>query len=325
MRRPPITGNTVFNLPKDTKNIELLNGEKKTVLAHFWTSSCASCGRTIPYLREWWNKYKERNFLLVGIHTPEFEFEKESKNVERAVHKLGISWPVVLDNEYHNWNAFKNHYWPALYLADSDGTIVYTHFGEGSYQKTEFEIQQLLKHNSQSPLPPITPQKHSHGRVCITPTPKIYFGYARGITLNSHGYAQDLEFEYIVPKELPIHSSSLKGRFYADANYVESREKNAAIILHCITSEINCVLGPGGKKPAIVEIQYNNSPLSANSAGRNVNDKSEVIITEPTSYSIFRAGRAFQGIISIIAKEDNFRAYSSTFYGCGEANHGVDK
>ena len=117
---------------------------KKVILIDFWTYSCINCQRTTPYLNAWYEKYKDKGFVIIGVHTPEFEFEKDYNNVKAAVEKFGIKFPVVLDNDYSTWTAYKNRYWPRKYLIDIDGYIVYDHIGEGQYEETEQKIQEAL-------------------------------------------------------------------------------------------------------------------------------------------------------------------------------------
>jgi thiol-disulfide isomerase/thioredoxin len=123
-------------------NSEDLRG--KVVLVEFWTYGCINCQRTLPYVKAWSAKYRRDGLLVIGVHTPEFGFEKDRDNVERAVRDLGITYPVVMDNQYEIWNAYKNTYWPAQYLMDAQGRQRYQHIGEGSYQETEKMIQSLL-------------------------------------------------------------------------------------------------------------------------------------------------------------------------------------
>ncbi|OGZ44057.1 MAG: hypothetical protein A3J55_01345 [Candidatus Ryanbacteria bacterium RIFCSPHIGHO2_02_FULL_45_17b] len=117
---------------------------KKVVLIDFWTYSCINCQRTTPYLNTWYEKYKDKGLVIIGVHTPEFEFEKDYTNVKTAVEKFGIKFPVVLDNDYSTWTAYKNQYWPRKYLIDIDGYVVYNHIGEGGYEETEKKIQEAL-------------------------------------------------------------------------------------------------------------------------------------------------------------------------------------
>jgi len=121
---------------------------KEVILLDMWTYSCINCQRTLPYVNTWSEKYKDQGLLVVGIHTPEFEFEKDIENVKDAVEKFGIKYPVVLDNDYGTWRAYSNRYWPRKYLIDIDGFIVYDHKGEGRYDETERKIQELLEERS---------------------------------------------------------------------------------------------------------------------------------------------------------------------------------
>ena len=121
---------------------EALRG--KVVLVDFWTYSCINCQRTLPYVKDWHAKYHEQGLVVIGIHTPEFAYEKDADNVRRAVAKFGIAYPVVLDNAFANWRAYGNEYWPAFYFIDAQGRIRRRHFGEGAYEGNEAAIRQLL-------------------------------------------------------------------------------------------------------------------------------------------------------------------------------------
>ena len=121
----------------------------KVVIYDFWTYSCINCIRTFPYLKAWNEKYADKGLLIIGIHSPEFEFEKDINNVKMAVAKYGLKYPVVLDNDHQTWQAFGNNYWPAEYITDYLGHIRHTHFGEGEYDQTEKVIQQLLDERAQ--------------------------------------------------------------------------------------------------------------------------------------------------------------------------------
>ncbi len=117
---------------------------KKVILIDFWTYSCINCQRTTPYLNAWYEKYKDKGLVIIGIHTPEFEFEKVYQNVLDATKKEGIKYPVVLDNDYSTWTAYQNRFWPRKYLIDIDGYVIYDHIGEGEYEETEKKIQEAL-------------------------------------------------------------------------------------------------------------------------------------------------------------------------------------
>ncbi|HEY1152069.1 MAG TPA: thioredoxin family protein [Pseudoduganella sp.] len=116
----------------------------KVVLVDFWTFDCINCIRTLPYVKSWYEKYKDQGLVVVGVHTPEYPFERKNENVAAAIKRFGITYPVAQDNQYSTWRAYNNQYWPAAYLIDKQGRVVYTHFGEGDYDVTEAKIKELL-------------------------------------------------------------------------------------------------------------------------------------------------------------------------------------
>lgn len=148
----------------------------KVVLVDFWTYTCINCIRTLPYIKEWNEKYKDHGLIIVGVHTPEFEFEKNPENVKKALKDFDITYPVMQDNEYKTWQAYANHYWPAKYMVDKNGKIRYTHFGEGDYDETEAMIQTLLAETGETVNESISnPTYQVQSR-----TPETYLGLARG-------------------------------------------------------------------------------------------------------------------------------------------------
>ena len=285
VRAPNIVGDVWFN----TGSLTAVDLRGKIVLYDFWTYSCVNCQRTLPYLKAWWESYKNKNFLLIGIHTPEFEFEKDLKNVEKAIKDLGVTWPVVLDNDYVNWNAFANHYWPAKYLADRDGKIVYTHFGEGVYAETEKKIRGLLGLEDLKDVSKEAQEEHSHGNVCFIPTPETYCGYGRGNPIKGGTPSKDGDI-------------GLRGEWLVEKEYVESQSPGAQLLLRFHATEVNLVLHPVGEK-AIIEASFNGQ-------------SKEVRITNPTIYNLLRSKELMDGILVITAKEGSFRAYAFTFSGC---------
>lgn len=167
---PEFTGITHW-LNTDPLTMQQLRG--KVVLVDFWTYTCINCIRTLPYVTSWYNKYKDQGLVVVGVHTPEFEFEKDTANVQAALKRFGITYPVAQDNNYGTWNAYSNQYWPADYLINQQGQIVDTHFGEGDYAATEAKIRDLLKiSGTTTTLSDTTPT----GSI----TPETYLGSARG-------------------------------------------------------------------------------------------------------------------------------------------------
>ncbi|MBC7981945.1 redoxin family protein [Candidatus Parcubacteria bacterium] len=171
------------------KPITLAELKGKVVLLDVWTYSCINCKRTIPYINEWYTKYQDKGFEVVGLHTPEFAFEKVQANVEKAVLGFNIKYPVVLDNNYQTWNALQNRYWPRKYLIDIDGYVIYDHIGEGAYEETEKAIQYALKERAERlgidadlPTGIVNLKDQVTGKVN---SPETYFGSARNTNLGS--------------------------------------------------------------------------------------------------------------------------------------------
>jgi thiol-disulfide isomerase/thioredoxin len=138
---PEFTGISKW-LNSDPLTLQQLRG--KVVLVDFWTYTCINCINTLPYVKNWNQKYKDQGLTVIGVHTPEYPFERDTDNVKTAIKRFGITFPVAQDNRYATWNAYDNQYWPAFYLIDKKGQVVYRHFGEGDYAQTEAKIQALL-------------------------------------------------------------------------------------------------------------------------------------------------------------------------------------
>lgn len=192
-------GQTWFN----SKPLTLNELHGKVVMIDFWTYTCINCIRTLPYTKAWYEKYKDKGFILIGVHTPEFEFEKDANNVGMAIRDFGITYPVVQDNNYAIWNAYGNQYWPADYLINKDGKIVDTHFGEGDYDATEKKIQNLLGVT----IPIQNPSYQVH-----TQTPETYLGTQKLGALSSPeqpvaGQTQN----YTVPDPIPYNTFAFGG------------------------------------------------------------------------------------------------------------------
>jgi cytochrome c biogenesis protein CcdA/thiol-disulfide isomerase/thioredoxin len=188
----------------------------KVVLIDFWTYSCINCLRTLPYIRAWAEKYKNSGLVIIGVHTPEFAFEKDPDNVRRAVRELNVSYPVALDNDYKIWKAFSNSYWPADYLIDSAGKIRYHHFGEGKYDESERQIQELLKdRNGQSPTNELVKNAATGAEAAPdsdVESPETYIGYDRADSFMSPGgLSHDAPHLYSAPEHLELNQWGLAG------------------------------------------------------------------------------------------------------------------
>ncbi len=211
-------GGEWFNLG-DEKPPKLVDLKGKVVLVDFWTYTCINCQRTLPYLKAWDEKYRDKGLVIVGVHAPEFEFEKKPSNVAMAIKDFGINYLVMQDNDFATWKSYKNHYWPAKYLIDKDGNIRYTHFGEGNYDDTEIAIQELLAETGvEVSETPDNPVDLTYGR-----TPETYLGSTRSNNESYLSYegkwTQDEEYNS------PTKGSKLNLRFDAKNVYLVMRNK----------------------------------------------------------------------------------------------------
>lgn len=203
---------------------------KKVVLLDIWTYSCINCQRTLPYLKEWDAKYRDMGLVIIGLHTPEFAFERVQKNVENAVKDFGLKYPVALDNDFSTWTAYENRYWPRKYLIDIDGYIVYDHAGEGAYDVTEKEIQKALEErNSRLGIDMSVPKEISSpadkvevsfGQVA---SPEIYFGSARNGYLGSGESGVSGEQKLLAPNNIKLNTLYLDGTWNFAPEYAENK------------------------------------------------------------------------------------------------------
>jgi cytochrome c biogenesis protein CcdA/thiol-disulfide isomerase/thioredoxin len=219
-------------------NLSQLKG--KVVLIDFWTYSCINCLRTLPYLKNWYRDYKNYGFVIIGIHTPEFAFEKNYNNVKKAVEKLGIDYPVALDNHYATWSVYHNHYWPAHYLIDQKGIIRMVHFGEGMYNETENAIRNLL---GLSPLK--INQTKLPSRII---SPETYLGFARGKSYNT-SLIRDQTYNYQYESSLTNDQVGLRGTWKAKEEYILAEGDNCFLDGNFLATHVYLVLSGSSKTP----------------------------------------------------------------------------
>ncbi len=221
-------------------HIEKLRG--KVVLVDFWTYSCINCIRTLPYLKKWHEKYKDKGLVIVGVHTPEFEFEKEAPNVKAAVKKYGISYPVALDSDMRTWEAYDNHYWPAKFLIDKDGFVTYVHFGEGNYEQTEMAIQMALGIKK-----PVT--KESFASYMFDQSPETYAGFGRNFGLGSGLVCDKTGCNvYVDPGDHVTNTVYPAGQWVQEKEYLELKKAPGQISYRFNAREANMVMSPVGAK-----------------------------------------------------------------------------
>ena len=226
--------------------IDRLRG--KVVLVDFWTYSCINCLRTLPHVKAWDPMYRKDGLVIVGVHTPEFAFEAVPSNVEAAVKRLGVRYPVALDSKYGTWNAWGNQYWPAKYLIDRQGHVRYAHFGEGNYDVTEENIRRLL---GEKPGAPASARLHD-----LTPsgplTPESYLGSERIARYAGSPLHEGKVGDYTFPDRLAQNDLAYSGRLRLDAQRIVA-VRDARLRFHIFASKVYLVLGGKGTVQVLVD------------------------------------------------------------------------
>ena len=304
----------------NTDPVKLSDLKGRVVLVDFWTYSCINCIRTIPYLNAWYEKYADDGLVIVGVHSPEFAFEKDYNNVKAAVGKFEIKYPVVQDNDKGTWNAYENRYWPRKYLIDDEGYIRYDHIGEGGYAETEKVIQELLSERSahigvnktfdQSVSKPENAQSVSFGQIN---TPELYFGYefARAKLGNVEGYQPGKVVAYSIPDGTAITPNRiyLQGEWKNNADNMELQSGTGRIVLSYTAKAVNIVAGGSGT----LYISEDGLSISASSRGSDVSDKGEVLVDGQKLYNIATHEGYGNHQIVIDVNGKGFQIYTFTF------------
>ena len=294
----------------------------KVVLIDFWTYSCINCIRTLPYLVDWNQKYSDKGLVIVGIHSPEFEFEKGIDNVKQAVTRFGIKYPVLLDNDHGTWNAFQNSYWPRKYLVDSEGFIRYDHIGEGGYVETENAIRNLLaERGGKKSISPTSvnqtnlsvPESQSVDFNQIK-TPELYFGYqyARSQLGNNEGFDPEKIVNYtLASSKLKPNVIYLEGEWKNNADSMELVSKEGKIILDYSAKSINIVAGGEGE---ITVMEFGKDNQTSNPySGNDLDSEGKLTIDGQRLYNIGSHQDYGNHQIAIDVSGTGFRIYTFTF------------
>jgi len=266
----------------------------KVVLVDFWTYSCINCVRTLPYITAWDQKYRQAGLVIIGVHAPEFEFEKNLDNVKAAVAKFNIHYPVALDNSLSTWDNFHNLYWPAHYLIDRSGQVVYTHFGEGDYDITEHNIRALLGVQGE------TPATKGEEFGSFLQTPETYLGYARMGRFVDQNIVQGSVSEYHFPASLPLNNWALQGKWNIQADKIIS-DAPALLRLHFHAKKVFLVMGNANKTPIEVIVKLNGAPVD------------KVMVNQHTLYQLINQPSASDGLLEIEVQSPGLEAYAFTF------------
>jgi thiol-disulfide isomerase/thioredoxin len=291
--------------------------KNKVVLYDIWTYSCINCIRTLPFITAWDEKYSDQGLLIIGIHSPEFEFEKDINNVKTAVTKHGINYPVVLDNDKETWDTFENRYWPRKYIADHEGYIRYDHIGEGAYDETEKVIQKLLKERADSmkvdisvkeELVQISEFEHSWLR-----TPELYFGFefasGRNQLGNTEGFAPNQDVTYSIPESLNQHYFYLDGTWTNLKGSMKLVSDSGRIVLPYSGKEVNIVTAG----EAELQILLDGKIIQSGDAGDAVDTKGRVHTYHSDLYNIIKTEKSEQHTLEILVKNSGFEIFTFTF------------
>ncbi len=290
---------------------------KKVIMVDFWTYSCINCQRTLPYLTAWDAKYRDQGLEIIGVHTPEFDFEKNIDNVRAAVAKYGIKYPVVLDNNHATWDAYGNRYWPHKYLIDIDGFIVYDHIGEGSYDETEREIQTLLKErqevlgSQQAVSTDIARPKSAETPEALPTTPEIYFGASRNEYLGNGVRGSVGEQVFQPPAAMSSDMLYLLGSWDVQPEYTETKSKGASIVLKYHAGKVFMVAS--SPTPVVVRVMRDGKPLT-DIRGADVAADSTVTIHEARLYRLIEDPSGYgEHTIQLEIDSPALQAYTFTF------------
>lgn len=300
-------------------------------LVDFWDYTCVNCLRTLPYVREWYARYADLDFLVIGVHTPEFDFAKDRKNVEEAVRRLGIDYPVLMDNDYLNWQLFANHYWPRKYLIrGSDHKVILDRIGEGGYAELEFVIQkEISQRYPDVSLPgvmePVRPQDQPDA-VCYPVTPEIYTGYKRGNIGNPGGFRDDADFEYTDTGKRNDGVTYLQGLWHAEYQLLKHARKTRNLedylILPYHAIEVNAVMQPAGGGEFTVFVELDGEPVHEHDAGADIQFTSEglsyIDVDWPRMYKIIHSAELGWHTLKLSSNSDGFGIYAFTFGSCEE-------
>lgn len=318
-KAPEFEGISAYINSNGTKLSDL---KGKVVLIDFWTYSCINCIRTLPYLVDWNQKYSDKGLVIVGIHSPEFEFEKGIDNVKQAVTRFGIKYPVLLDNDHGTWNAFQNSYWPRKYLVDSEGFIRYDHIGEGGYVETENAIRNLLaERGGKQSISPTSvnqtnlsvPESQSVDFNQIK-TPELYFGYqyARSQLGNNEGFDPEKIVNYtLASSKLKPNVIYLEGEWKNNADSMELVGKDGKIILDYSAKSINIVAGGKGE---ITVMEFGKDNQTSNPySGNDLDSEGKLTIDGQRLYNIGSHQDYGNHQIAIDVSGTGFRIYTFTF------------
>jgi thiol-disulfide isomerase/thioredoxin len=292
----------------------------KVVLVDFWTYTCINWIRTLPYVRAWSEKYKDQGLVVVGVHTPEFEFEKQIDNVRRAVSAMGVTYPVALDSDYAVWRAFGNNAWPAIYLIDAKGRVRYSHLGEGTYEETERMIQQLLAEAGRPARGQDLVAVEGSGAEAAADWPSLrseenYLGSERTENFSSPGGAVvGKAHMYAAPAKLAVNRWALAGDWTMQKQAIASNKPNGRIVYRFHARDLHLVMGPAARGGTVrFRVLVDGKPPGA-ARGVDLDENGNGTVTEQRMYQLIRQQKpVVERLFEIEFIDPGIEAFSFTF------------
>ncbi len=292
----------------------------KVVLASFWTYTCINWLRQLPYVRAWSHKYSGQGLMVIGVHTPEFGFEHDAENVRRAVRDLRVDYPVAIDSDYRVWQAFDNHYWPALYFADGQGRIRHHHFGEGEYQQSEMVIQQLLAEAGAEGVAQDLVSVNAVGAEAPADWASLrsaenYTGYERTENFSSPGGIRPSEPQsYDLPLSLGRNQWALSGDWTVEGQPTRSNAANGRISYRFHARDLNLVMGPASGQASVrFRVILDGQPPGA-AHGADIDNQGHGTVTQQRLYQLLRQpGQIIDRTFEITFLDPGIETFAFTF------------
>jgi thiol-disulfide isomerase/thioredoxin len=290
------------------------------VLVQFWTYTCINWLRTLPYVRAWAERYKDHGLVVVGVHTPEFDFEHDLDNVRRAATDLRVDYPVAVDNDYAIWSAFDNHYWPALYFVDAQGAIRHHHFGEGRYEQSEMILQQLLTEAGAGGVGQDLVSVEATGVEAAADwdslrSPENYLGYERTESFASpDGAVLDTPYAYAAPERLRLNQWALAGAWTVRRGAAALDQGGGRILYRFQARDLHLVMAPAERgTPVRFRVRLDGQPPGA-AHGTDVDDQGNGTITDPRLHQLIRQpGPIRERTFEATFLDPGVQAYAFTF------------
>jgi thiol-disulfide isomerase/thioredoxin len=290
------------------------------VLVNFWTYTCINWLRTLPYVRAWAEKYEDHGLVVVGVHTPEFDFEHDLGNVRREVKDLGVDYPVAVDNDYAIWTAFANLYWPALYFVDAQGQIRHHRFGEGDYDMSEMVLQQLLIEADSGGSDQELTSVDARGVEAAADwaslrSPENYLGFERTDNFVSpNGSILDTSYAYAAPARLGLNHWALSGDWTVKRQAIVLNQANGRIVYRFHARDLHLVMAPPAPgTPVRFRVLIDGQPPGP-AHGTDVDDQGNGTLTDPRLYQLLRQpGPISDRTLEITFLDPGVQAYAFTF------------